>query len=160
MRKMLFLVVIFAVLLAPAAAQTKLRKPKITFLAQGNHKTHCLTAVFDKVKRAESYEVWVTKVGKGMLQYRPDTPESQKIRGWHGVYYQSQNGHQVPTVRLLGGDERDFLQVWWCNLKQDQTVRFHVRAVSKNGKVGPARKSVAFHLKEGWPVEGNWWTKS
>lgn len=140
MRYALLLIALFALLLAPASAQTKLKKPRITSLYQQQYDTDCVTVSFKTVKRAASYELRVTNAGKGRLQYRSGTSSADQVRDWR----------DISTLKLINVDINGNIrrQANWCNLAANQTIRVRVRAVDAEGNPGPARKTGEFSLLE------------
>ncbi len=149
MRYFLLLIAVFALLLAPASAQTKLKKPRITSLTQQYHETDCVTIAFNTVKRAASYELRVTNAGNGNLQYRSGTSSADQMRGWHDI-----SKLKLINVAINGNIRR---QANWCNLAVNQTIRVRVRAVDAEGNPGPARKTGEFTLLES-PSLGHRWS--
>ncbi len=148
MRYFLLIIALFSLLLAPASAQAKLKKPRITDVHQQMYDTDCVTVTFRTVKRAASYEVRITNADKGRLRYRAGTSSADQVRDWRDI-----STLKLINVAINGNIRR---QANWCNLAVNQTIRVRVRAVDAEGNAGPARKSPKFTLVEEPGMSHQW----
>lgn len=138
MRKFILTMLVFALLLGSASAQAELAKPKMIDV-QTSFFGRCIGISWNRVLRAATYEVRVTKKGVGRLNYRPGVSEEDQIRNWT-------NWRDLREPMKYGSNKKYGRSVDWCGLASGQTVKVRVRAVGKDGEIGPSSKPIKFRV--------------
>ncbi len=134
MRCLAILVLVFTALIGTATAQDTLAQPKRPVVVQHRPESGlgCIEIQWQKVKKATSHEIRITKYGPGRLQYIEGTAYDQ-MRGWQDVSVLRY------SYRFNGGRAGD-----WCGLAAGQTIRVWVRALDEHGVAGPRSKPRKF----------------
>ena len=132
MRKLILLALVSALFLAVLPAQAKLPRPDKPTLAQSEVFPDCVAIQWPdgNIKRKYKYEVRLTKVGTGKLQYTADSNPARRHVGW--TWWQKVGPH-VLTGGVFYADQ--------CGLVSGQKIKARVRVVNARGRAGRSSRS-------------------
>ena len=132
MRKLILFTLVFSLFLAVVPAQAKLPRPDKPTLGQSELFPDCVEIQWPdgNIKRKYKYEVRLTNVGKGKLQYTADSNPARRNVGW--TWWRDVGPH-VLTGGVFYADQ--------CGLVSGQTIKARVRVVNARGRAGRSSRS-------------------